>query len=110
MQCLAHTESRAQFSPAFSETIEIPEASGNLYRTLQQEVELGAQALRSERADMAVTSFSNAPQKNFFINSFFEPFVPHLLFAYMLPILQMMKHSGNITARESLCAAFKLVG
>src|SRR5436305_13519915 len=63
MQCLAHTESRAQFSPACSETIEIPEASGNLYRTLQQEVELGAQALRSERADMAVTFFQSALQK-----------------------------------------------
>ena len=35
MQCLTQTESRAQFSPDFSETIEIPTASGNLYRILR---------------------------------------------------------------------------
>ena len=61
MQCLTQTESRAQFSPAIIETIEIPEASGNLYRTLQQEVELGAQALRSERADRRGFAAANSP-------------------------------------------------
>src|SRR5436853_7165278 len=105
MQCLAHTESRAQFSPAFSETIEIPEASGNLYRTLQQEVELGAQALRSERADMAVTFFQSALQKISLTDPFYDHLVHNLLSSYMLLIDQLLKRGETYQARDYLPAS-----
>src|SRR5437879_12597689 len=102
MQCLAHTESRAQFSQAFSETIEIPEASGNLYRTLQQEVELGAQALRSERADMAVTFFQSALQKISLTDPFYDHLVHNLLSSYMLLIYQLLKPGDTNPAKDLL--------
>src|SRR5438132_14097841 len=98
MQCLTQTESRAQFSPAIIETIEIPEASGNLYRTLQQEVELGAQALRSGRADMAVTFFQSVLQKISFTDPFYDHLVHNLLSTYILHVDQFLQPGWSSTA------------
>ncbi|PYS66070.1 MAG: hypothetical protein DMF74_02105, partial [Acidobacteria bacterium] len=108
MQCLTQTESRAQFSPAISKTIEIPTASGNLYRTLQQEVELGAQALRSERADMAVTFFQSALQKISLTDPFYDHLVHNLLSSYLLLIEQLLKQGDTNTARDFLRASLTL--
>jgi tetratricopeptide (TPR) repeat protein len=108
MQRLAHTESRAQFSPAVSETIEIPGASGNLYRTLQQEVELGAQALRSERADMAVTFFQSALRKISLTDPFYDHLVHNLLSSYLLLIEQLLKQGDTNTASDFLRASLTL--
>ena len=108
MQCLTQTESRAQFSPAISETIEIPEVSGNLYRTLQQEVELGAQALRSGRADMAVTFFQSVLQKISLTDPFYDHLVHNLLSSYMLLIDQLLQHGDTTTARDFLRASLTL--
>jgi hypothetical protein len=41
------------------QTIDAQNGSGNLYSVVQQEVELGAQALRRQKADASVTSFQN---------------------------------------------------
>ena len=63
MQGLAPSDSRSHFIRQSGNTIDVPHSSGNLYSILQQEVELGRQALKRESADMAVTLFQSALQK-----------------------------------------------
>ncbi len=50
-------------------------SSRNLYCNVQQEVELGVQALKRESADMAVTLFQSALQKL----TVGQPFYDHLV-------------------------------
>ncbi len=50
------------------------ESSRNLYSTVQQEVDLGVQALKRESADLAVTLFQSALQKL----RLEQPFYDHL--------------------------------
>jgi hypothetical protein len=108
MQALAHTQSRSHPLTQPGGMIDLPPASGNLYRTLQQEVELGAQALRSERADMAVTFFQSALQKVSVEDPFYDHLVHNLLLSYSLLITQLLKKGDTSTALDFLQASLRL--
>ena len=56
MQQLALTDSRLRLSRTSGKTFAVAHSSRNLYRVLQDQVELGVQALKREDADMAITS------------------------------------------------------
>jgi len=67
-------DSRSHFIQQSGKTIDLPHLSQNLYSILQQEVDLGGQALKRESADMAVTMFQSALQKL----TVDQPFYDHL--------------------------------
>ena len=108
MQATALLNSRSTTKPAYNETIEISESSENLYQTLQQEVELGVQALGSGRSDMAVTFFQSALQKILSTDPFYDHLVHNLLSSYLLLIEQLLKLGERATARNFVGAALTL--
>lgn len=108
MQVLAPRNSRSQFIPPSGETIDLPHLSGNLYSILQQEVELGRQALERESADMAVTMFQSALGKLTVDQPFYDHLVHNLLLSYKLLIEQLLKQGETTTAWEFLGAALRL--
>lgn len=108
MKLLPQTDSKSQFLPDFRKSIEIPDASQNVYGTLQQEVELGAHALRSEHADMAVTFFQSALQKISVDDPFYDHLVHNLLESYKLVIEQLLKDGDRSLAQDFLRAALRL--
>src|SRR4030095_12262521 len=91
MEALAPTNSSSHFHQITSQTLAVPPSSENLYGTLQQEVDLGVQALRSERADMAVTFFQSALRKISSTDPFYDHLVHNLLSSYLLLTEQLLK-------------------
>src|SRR5256714_13085016 len=79
-------------------TIDVPHMSRNLYSILQQEVDLGGQALERESADMAVTLFLNALPKFNVEPTFFEHIVYKPLFNYKL-LIEKIKKEGDTSPR-----------
>src|SRR6266487_218093 len=108
MQGLAQLDSRSHFMPQSGKTIEVPDSSRNLYGILQQEVELGVQALKRESADMAVMFFQSALQKISLTDPFYDHLVHNLLSSYMLLIDQLLKRGETKTARDFLRASLML--
>ena len=108
MQATALSNSRSTTQPTYSESLEISEFSGNLYQTLQQEVELGVQALRNGRSNMAVTFFQSALQKISSTDPFYDHLVHNLLSSYILIIEQFLKLGQRATARNFVRAALTL--
>ena len=108
MQALALTESRSHFTGHSGQTIDIPHLSRNLYSILQQEVDLGDQALKRESADMAVTMFQSALQKLTIDQPFYDHLVHNLLSSYKLLIEQLLKQGDTSTALDFLRAALRL--
>jgi tetratricopeptide (TPR) repeat protein len=108
MQRLDLSNSRSKFIPQFSKTIDVPQVSENLYTTLQQEVDLGVEALRRESADMAVTFFQSALQKLTIDQPFYDHLVHNLLLSYELLIQKLLKQGDTSTARDFLRAALRL--
>ena len=82
-------------------TMEIAAPRQNLYSTVQQEVDLGAQALRRENADMAITLFQSAIQKLTVQQPFYDHLVHNLLNSYILLIKQSFQ-AGDTAAATSL--------
>ena len=80
--------------------MDVPAASGNRYGTLQQEVELGVQALSCKRADMAITFFQSALQKVSLTDPFYDHLVHNLLSSYLLVIAQLLEHGDPTTANS----------
>ena len=64
--------------------------SQNLYSTLQQEVELGNQAMQRGSADMAITFFQSALHKLNVDQPFYDHLVHNLLLSYTLLIEQLL--------------------
>ena len=81
--------------------IDINDTSRDLYTTVQQEVELGVQALAREDADMAITFFQSALQKLDVDQPFYDHLVHNLLLSYKLLIEQLFK-IGDIAGANSL--------
>src|SRR5947209_147996 len=102
MQRLNLLDSRSHF------TIDVPQSSRNLYSILQQEVELGGQALKRESADMAVTFFQSALQKVTIDQPFYDHLVHNLLLSYKLLIEKLLKRGDTSTALDFLRAALRL--
>ena len=79
MQGLDLSNPRSHFIRESAKTIDVPHLSQNLYSILQQEVDLGSQALKRESADMAVTLFQSALQKLTVDQPFYDHLVHNLL-------------------------------
>jgi tetratricopeptide (TPR) repeat protein len=108
MQGLDLLDSRSHFIPQSGSTIAVPQSSGNLYSTLEQEVELGGQALERESADLAVTLFQSALQKLRVDQPFYDHLVHNLLLSYKLLIESLLQKRDKAMARDFLRAALRL--
>ena len=108
MQGLAQIDSESHFIPQSGNTIAIPQVSQNLYTILQQEVDLGSQALQRESAEMAVTLFQSALLKLTIDQPFYDHLVHNLLLSYTLLIEKLLKKRDISTALDFLRAALRL--
>jgi hypothetical protein len=88
--------------------IGLSEDSKNLYGILQQEVELGSQAMQHGSADMAVTFFQSALQKLNVDQPFYDHLVHNLLRSYTLLIEQLLQNGDRSLAVDFLRAALRL--
>lgn len=108
MQELETLDSGPNFIPQSGNTIDIPHLSGSLYTVLQQEVDLGVEALRCESGDMAVTFFQSALQKLTIDQPFYDHLVHNLLLSYELLIEKLLQKGDTSTALDFLRAALRL--
>lgn len=89
-------------------TLDVAPAGRRLYGVLQQEVEIGAQALQQGNAVIAVTLFQSALQKLAVDQPFYDHLVHNLLLSYKLLIEQRLQQGDAATARAFLRAALRL--
>src|SRR5436190_11249879 len=108
MQGLDLLDSRSHFIPPSGETIDVPHLSENLYSILQQELDLGGQALKRESSEMAVTMFQSALQKLTIDQPFYDHLVHNLLLSYSLLIERLLKKGEQSRAMDFLRAALRL--
>jgi tetratricopeptide (TPR) repeat protein len=106
MQALQH--SRSQFKPESVQTIDVPDDRLNLYSILEQEAELGVQALTRGSADMAVTFFQSALQKMTVDQPLYDHLVHDLLLSYKLLIQQLLQNHDPSTAVDFVNASLRL--
>ena len=103
---LSHSSS--SFSPQDGRTIDVPAASRNLYSVLQQEIDLGTQALNRESADMAITMFQSALRKLTVDQPLYDHLVHNLLLSYKLVIEKLLENGDKALAIDFLRAALRL--
>ena len=108
MQTLVRTDSSSHFIPPPGQTIDLPPTARNVYSILQDEVNLGIQALSHENAEMAVTFFQSALQKLSVDQPFYDQLVHNLLSSYSLLIEKLLKQGDTATALDFLQAALRL--
>jgi len=108
MHALVRTDSSSRFIPQAGQTIDLPPTARNVYSILQDEVNLGVQALRRENAELAVTFFQSALQKLTIDQPFYDHLVHNLLLSYKLLIERLLKGGDTPTARDFLRAALRL--
>src|SRR5262245_6886138 len=108
MQELAPSNSTFQEAWRTRRTIEIPPVRQDLYRTLQQEVDLGVQALKRESAEMAITFFQSALQKMAVDDPFYDHLVHNLLQSYKVVIEKLLDEGEWSLALDFLRAALRL--
>lgn len=75
---------------------------------MQQEVDIGVQALERESADMAVTFFQSALHKMTLDQPLYDHLVHNLLLSYKLLIKQLLNNRDTSTALDFLRAALRL--
>ena len=80
----------------------------NLYSTLQQEVELGVQALKRENGEMAVTFFQSALQKLSDDQPFYDHLVHNLVLSYKVLTEQLFEAGKADAANRLLRSALNL--
>jgi len=90
------------------QTIDVPPERRNLYGILQQEVDLGIQALNRESAEMAITLFQSALRKLTADQPLYDHLVHNLLLSYNLVIEQLLKNGDQALAIDFLRAALRL--
>jgi len=108
MQALSLTNSVSHSYPQSGGGIIVPPASKNLYSILQQEVELGVQALSRGSADMAITLFQSALQKLTVDQPLYDHLIHNLLLSYKLLIEKLLQSGDRSMARDFLQAALRL--
>jgi tetratricopeptide (TPR) repeat protein len=108
MRGLALTNSRSHFIPQSGRTIDVPRARRDLYRILQQEVDLGTQALSRESGEMAVTFFQSALRKLTVDAPLYDHLVHNLLAGYRVLIEQLLQKGESSIALDFLRAALRL--
>lgn len=101
-------ESTSHFTRQSGETVDVPHTGGDLYRILQQEVDLGVQALERGSAEMAVTLFQSALQKLTVDQPFYDHLVYNLLCSYKLLIEDLLRKGDTSAALHFLRAALRL--
>ena len=100
--------SKSELTPKGGYTIETSPGSQKLYSILQQEVELGIQALSRESGDMAVTLFQSALQKLNLDQPLYDHLVHNLLLSYKLVIEKLLQNGDRELALDFLRAALRL--
>ena len=108
MQASTLSHSRTQILARPGDRIKLSATGENRYRTLQQEVELGVQALKRGGADMAVTLFQSALRKLTIEEPLYDQLVHNLLLSYKLVIEQLLQQGDRALARDFLEAALRL--
>ena len=108
MQGSDRLESGSSFIPQSGKPIDLPTLTGNLYSTLQQEVDLGGQALERDSPDMAVTMFQSALQKLTVDQPFYDHLVHNLLLSYQLMIKKLLTRGDVSMSMDFLRAALTL--
>jgi hypothetical protein len=103
---LSHSSS--SFSPQAGRTIDVPPEGRNLYSVLQQEIDLGIQALNRESADMAITMFQSALRKLTVDQPLYDHLVHNLLLSYKLVIENLLQNGDKALAIDFLGAALRL--
>ena len=88
--------------------INVPNLSGDFYSILQQEVELGNQALKRQSADLAVTFFQSALHKMSVDQPFYDHLVHNLGMSYTLLIEKLLANGDRSLALDFLRAALRL--
>ena len=91
-----------------STVIDIQTQNRSLYTVLQQEVDIGAAALKQGNADMAVTLFSSALQKLSPDQPFYDHLIHNLLLAYKLQIEEAFRSGDAASAKNILERALQL--
>ena len=91
-----------------SQSIDLSGNSQNLYSILQQEVQLGDQALQHGNAEMAITFFQSALQKLTVEQPFYDHLVHNLLLSYEQLIAKLLKEGDVPLAIDFLRAALSL--
>ena len=97
-----------QVPPRVAKTIKIPATSENLYSVLQQEVDLGVQALSRGSADFAVTMFQSALQKITADQPLYDHLVHNLLMSYCVLIDELLRNGETALALDFVRAALRL--
>jgi len=105
---LALAKPAAHSVPQSSRTFDLTDKSQNLYTILQQEVQLGDQALKRGNAEMAVTFFQSALQKLSLEQPFYDHLVHNLLLSYQQLIEQLLQEEDVSLATDFLHAALSL--
>jgi len=108
MQELDLMDRRADFIAESGKSMGLPPARQNLYSVVQQEVELGVQALGRQDADMSVMLFQSALQKLTIDDPFYDHLVHNLLLSYKLLIEKLLKQHDTDMALRFLGAALRL--
>ncbi len=94
--------------PTYSLSFSDDKPTRNLYGIVQQEVNLGVQALQRENARIAVTLFLSALQKLTAAQPFYDHLVHNLLLSYKLLIDQKLKTGDSASAESILYSALNL--
>ena|SRR6266498_1617938 len=105
---MMRVEVAGPFIPHSITTFDVPPAALNLYRILQQEVDISVQALERESADMAVTFFQSALQKMTVDQPLYDHLIHNLLLSYKRLIKQLLNNRDTSTALDFLRAALRL--
>ena len=108
MQGPGLSNSRSHSDAQSGRRIAVPSTSGNLYTILQQEVDLGVQALNRQSADMAITLFQSALQKLTADQPLYDHLVHNLLLSYKLVIEKLLQNGDKSLALDFLRAALRL--
>lgn len=108
MQQQRLTNSKSPFLAQVQQRIDVPLKSQNVYRILQQEIELGHNALQRGRGDMAVTFFQSALQKLTVEQPVYDHLVHNLLASYNVLIEDLLKSGDVPLALDFLKAALRL--
>lgn len=108
MQELGRLESGSSLIPQSGKAIDLPPLSRSLYSTLQQEVDLGGQALERDSPDLAVTMFQSALQKLTVDQPFYDHLVHNLLLSYQLLIKKLLTRGDISMSQDFLRAALTL--
>src|SRR6476620_6551066 len=90
------------------QTIDAPDPLRTLYSDLQQEVDLGVQALKRGNADIAVTMFQSALEKLTVEQPFYDHLVHNLLLSYKLLIERTLTAGDKNSAVDLLSSVLNL--